>query len=193
MNLTHTQFISSRNDLAQSGTILIADDSKINRKILSSICHQFGHKTLEAENGLQVLEILTSEDIDVLLLDIIMPEMTGDKILEIIKANAKLNHLPIIIISSVEEMETIIGCIEKGADDYLTKPFNRTLLQARIRASIERKRHHDLEKLYREQLEEEQQRSESLLRVIFPETIVTELKKTNRFNPRLFENVAVMF
>ncbi len=175
------------------GTILIADDAKVNRKILSSICKQIGHTTVEAENGLQALEILTSHDIDVLLLDIMMPEITGDKVLEIIKANAKLCHLPILIISSIDEMDTIIRCIEKGADDYLTKPFNRTLLQARIRTCLERKRSYDLEQLYREQLEEEQQRSESLLRVIFPDHIVDELKKTNRFNPRLFENVAVMF
>ena len=89
---------------------------------------------------------------DVVLLDVLMPELDGYEVLERIRADPGLRHLPVIMISAVEETDSIVRCIELGADDYLPKPFSPVLLRARINAGIARKRLHDLEREYLEQV-----------------------------------------
>src|SRR5205807_8833918 len=102
-------------------------------------------------------------------------------------------NLPVIMISALNETESVARCIAMGADDYLPKPFNPLVLKARIGACLEKKRLRDREVLYLQQIEQEKKRSDDLLHVILPARIVEELKATNAVKPRCHENVAVLF
>ena len=126
---------------------LIVDDSAVNRKVLARHLESLEIASREAGNGREALEILRSggSDVGVVLLDIVMPEMDGYETLAAIKADEALRHLPVIMISGVEELESVVRCIELGATDYLPKPFNPSILEARVRASLAGKRLHDLE------------------------------------------------
>jgi DNA-binding response OmpR family regulator/predicted metal-dependent HD superfamily phosphohydrolase len=135
-----------------SGRILVVDDNRINRMMLERALTQQGYIVATAENGRQALETLKAEPFDLVLLDILMPEMDGYETLGCIKSDDALRHLPVIMISAVDEMDSVIRCIEMGATDYLPKPFNPALLRARINASLAEKRLRDLEREYLEQV-----------------------------------------
>ena len=126
---------------------LIVDDSAVNRKVLARHLETLDIGAREAGNGREALELLGAgaSDIGVVLLDIEMPEMDGYETLAAIKSDEELRHLPVIMISSIDELESVLRCIEMGATDYLPKPFNPQILAARIRASLAGKRLHDLE------------------------------------------------
>lgn len=134
------------------GRMLVVDDSRLNRMMLERALRQEGYSVATAENGCQALELLDAAPFDVVLLDILMPEMDGYQTLERIKGSAALHHIPVIMISAVEEMDSVVRCIEMGATDYLPKPFNPALLRARINASLAEKRLRDLEREYLEQV-----------------------------------------
>lgn len=124
--------------------LLVVDDIEDNRYTLTRRLSREGYTNLTtAANGREALELLQEKPIDLVLLDIMMPEMNGYEVLERLKADPDLRHIPIIMISAVDEIESVIRCIELGAEDYLSKPFNPTLLRARVGASLERKRLHD--------------------------------------------------
>jgi CheY-like chemotaxis protein len=140
---------------SEGGRILVVDDSAVNRIVLTKALSADGHTSLTAEDGLQALELLHSEDettVDVVLLDLEMPELDGYETLTRIKADDRLRHLPVIVISSVDELDSVVRCIEIGATDYLPKPFNAALLRARLNASLAEKRLHDLRLEYLEQV-----------------------------------------
>ena len=128
------------------GRLLIVDDNKVNRLLMSRSVEQLGHTSAVAENGRIAMEMLGAEPFDILLLDIEMPEMGGFEVLEALKRDPKLRDLPVIVTSSVEGLENIVRCIELGADDYIPKPVNKVLLNARVSASLERKRLYDEQK-----------------------------------------------
>jgi len=132
---------------AAAPVALIVDDSPVNRKLLARHLESLGIESREAGDGRTALEMLRAEgtDVAVVLLDIVMPEMDGYATLEAIKAEESLRHLPVIMISGVDELDSVVRCIELGAMDYLPKPFNPAVLEARIRASLAGKRLHDLE------------------------------------------------
>jgi adenylate cyclase len=124
--------------------LLIVDDIEDNRYTLTRRLNREGYtKLTTAANGREALELLQEKPIDLVLLDIMMPDMNGYEVLDRLKADPNLRHIPIIMISAVDEIESVIRCVELGAEDYLAKPFNPTLLRARIGASLERKRLHD--------------------------------------------------
>jgi len=124
--------------------LLIVDDNEDNRYTLSQRLARDGYTNVAtASNGREALQLLQLRSFDLILLDIMMPEMNGYEVLEHLKASTKLRHLPVIMISAVDEMDSVIKCIELGAEDYLAKPFNRTLLRARIGASLEKKQLRD--------------------------------------------------
>ena len=125
------------------GHLLIVDDNKVNRLLLSRNVELLGHKASVAENGLVAMEMLSSQSYDLLLLDIEMPEMDGFQVLEAINADPDLRELPVIVTSSVEGLDNIVRCIELGAEDYLPKPVNKTLLSARVSSGLEKKRLRD--------------------------------------------------
>ena len=126
---------------------LIVDDSGVNRRVLARLLKTLGIDALEAENGRVALDLLRSSgsEVAVVLLDIVMPEMDGYATLAAIKAEEDLRHIPVIMISGIEELESVVRCIEMGATDYLPKPFDPAILAARVRASLAGKRLHDLE------------------------------------------------
>ncbi|MBI3268878.1 MAG: response regulator [Planctomycetes bacterium] len=122
------------------GVLLVVDDDPMNRDLLCQRCRREGYETEEAEDGLQALEKLAGRAYALVLLDIRMPRLDGFDVLERMKANAELRRIPVVVISAVGEVDSIARCLELGADDYLTKPFDATILRARIAACLERKR-----------------------------------------------------
>jgi class 3 adenylate cyclase len=128
---------------ARPGRLLVVDDNKVNRLLLGRGLEQQGHQVALAENGRQALDMLREDDFDLLLLDIEMPVMDGYQVLEELTGDLDLRHIPVIVVSSLEELDSVVRCIEMGAEDYLTKPVNPVLLRARIGASLEKKRLRD--------------------------------------------------
>jgi len=124
--------------------LLVVDDNEENRYTLMRRLNREGYNNLTtAADGREALDLLRSKSFDLVLLDILMPELSGYEVLEQLKADPHLRHIPVIMISAVDEMESVIRCVELGAEDYLSKPFNPTLLRARVGASLDRKRLHD--------------------------------------------------
>jgi len=175
------------------GRLLVVDDNEANRDLLARSLARQGHTVALAENGRQALEMVARDPFDLILLDIMMPELDGYQVLQRLKADVALRHIPVIMISALDELDSVVRCIEMGAEDYLPKPFNPVLLRARIGASLNKKRFHDREVGYLRQIEAEKKRADELLHVILPDEIVEELKATNRVRPRRYEDVAVLF
>jgi two-component system, cell cycle response regulator len=122
-----------------TSSLLVVDDNSMNRIMLSRYINKLGYQATLAENGRQALEKLQAESFDLVLLDVEMPEMDGYQVLGHLKADPRLRDIPVIMISAVEELESVVKCIELGAQDYLPKPFNAVLLRARLTACLERK------------------------------------------------------
>ncbi len=133
--------------MAENGArLLVVDDNKVNRLLLIRALELQGHRGVGAENGRVALEMLERESFDLVLLDIEMPEMDGFQVLEQLLANSRLRDLPVIVTSAVEGMDSVVRCVELGADDYLHKPVNPVLLKARVNSSLEKKRLRDVQK-----------------------------------------------
>ena len=128
---------------SQPGTILIADDNPVNRLLLGRGLEQQGHAVVFAEHGREALELLARQQFDLLLLDVLMPELDGYRVLAELKLDPHLRDIPVLMTSSLDELDSVVKCIEMGAEDYLTKPINPVLLNARITASLEKKRLRD--------------------------------------------------
>ncbi len=153
----------------ERGRVLVVDDTRLNRKILARALETQGHEVVEADNGrvaLDLLEAVGASGIDVILLDLEMPEMDGYETLRRIKASDAIGHLPVIVISAVDELDSVVRCIEMGAADYLPKPFNTAVLRARLSTSLAAKRLRDLERDYLRTID--RQRSE-LARFLSPQ------------------------
>ena len=156
---------------SEPGFILAVDDLQENRELVARNLSRMGHFVVTASSGEEALQALEQSDVDVVLLDLLMPGMDGREVLRRIKEHPEWRATPVIIISGSQDMDGIIECIEAGADDYLFKPFNPVLLQARIKAGIERKRWHDREQQYRQQLE----RNEKFIRATFGRYLSDEI------------------
>jgi DNA-binding response OmpR family regulator len=170
----------------------VVDDNESNRDLLQRRLGRLGYNISTAENGHEALEMVSGKFYDLVLLDIMMPGLNGYEVLENMKADEKVSHIPVIMISALEEIDSVVKCLELGADDYLTKPFNMVLLKARVGACLERKALRDKEMLQRHQIEAEMHRADELLRVILPENVMEELKETNQVKPRRHEDIAVL-
>ena len=163
----------------EPGKILIVDDNKVNRILLGRGIEQDGHRIATAENGKQALDMLKSDPYDLVLLDIEMPEMNGYQVLEACLRDNELRNLPIIMTSSLDEIDAVVKCVELGAEDYLNKPVNPILLRARVNASLEKKR-----------LRDEQRK---LIRTFATKEVAEELLKTGFSLGGKFVNASVMF
>jgi class 3 adenylate cyclase len=128
---------------AEPGRLLVVDDNRVNRLLLGRALEQLGHRVTFAENGREALKALREAAIDLVLLDIEMPEMDGYQVLAALAADPHLRDVPVVMMSSVEEVDSVARCIEMGAEDYLFKPVNPVLLRARVGASLEKKRLRD--------------------------------------------------
>jgi len=175
------------------GFILVVDDNEMNRDMLCRRLERQGHTVLQAEDGRKALEILESVKVDLVLLDILMPELDGLQTLELLKANKSHRYTPVIMLSALDELDSVVRCIEIGAEDYLPKPFNPVLLNARINACLEKKRLRDQEQAYLEQLRAEREKSERLLLNILPKSIADRLKQGESTIADGFPDATVLF
>ena len=174
--------------------LLVVDDESFNRQLIVRQLNQEGYDQVEsAENGRQALEVLREMEIDLVLLDLEMPELDGFGVLRELKADMRLRDIPVLMISGLDEQENIIKCIEMGADDFLRKPFDPVLLRARLGACLDRKRLSDQRASFVEQIRVEKKRSEELLNVILPSVAAGELKHNGSVTPRRYDNVAILF
>ncbi len=123
--------------------LLVVDDNSVNRELLSRRLELQGYIALRAENGRVALEELRKGSIDLVLLDIMMPEIDGYQVLKTMKAEEILRDIPVMMISALGDLDSIVRCIEVGAEDYLSKPFNSTILLARVESCLEKKRLRD--------------------------------------------------
>ena len=160
----------------QSSRVLIVDDNASNRDVLERRLAREGHQVVTAANGTSALELVGKETFDLILLDLIMPKMSGFELLRRLKAAEHTSDIPVIVISALDEIDSVVRCIEAGAEDYLTKPFNPILLRARIGASLEKKWLRDRQKKFVADLEQEKARSETLLLNILPRSIVKRMR-----------------
>lgn len=185
----------------KKAAILVADDSDHMRALLTATLGSLGYQNVsQAKDGVEALEMLNQSEFDLLLLDIEMPTLDGFGVLEALKDNPFRGYLPVIVISGLNDLDAVVRCIELGAEDYLTKPFNPVLLRARVGALLERKRMRDVERLLHLELEQEkldlkreQEKSERLLLNILPKAIAERLKQGEQAIAESHACVSVLF
>jgi adenylate cyclase len=173
-------------NLSRPSSVLVVDDIEMNRDMLCALLQADGHKAAVAENGRIGLELIKTQTYDLVLLDVMMPEMNGYQVLEQMKVDSSLRDIPVIVLSALDEIGSVVRCIELGAEDYLPKPFDPVLLRARIGACLEKKRLRDQEIRLRSELEEWNKRLEERVK-----EQVTQLERLSRlkrfFSPQLAE------
>ena len=174
--------------------ILVVDDVDDNVFTVERRLKQFlDPEITSAGNGLVALEKLRAQPFDLVLLDVQMPELDGLAVLDQMKLDMSLREIPVIMVSAVDDFDTVLRCIKLGADDYVQKPFNADLLRARVETALERKRLRDQEAGVLEQLRAEKARVNDLLHSILPKAIVSELQTTARPPAKRYDDVAVLF
>lgn len=124
-------------------SVLVVDDDEVSRTLLANLLQREGHNVTSAANGVQALQLLQAQNFDLMLLDIIMPEMDGFQVLTQVKADPKLAQLLVLMTSAVEDFPSIVRCVKLGAEDYVFKPYHPVLLKARIDSCLEKKRLRD--------------------------------------------------
>jgi class 3 adenylate cyclase len=187
-----TEFLGNAS-ARHSGNLLVVDDDSMNREMLARRLQRSGFNITTAENGRVALELLKQRAFDLVLLDIIMPELNGFHTLEFIKADPHLRHLPVIMLTALDEVDSTVRCIEAGAEDYVPKPFNTIILHARINASLEKKRLRDQEQAYLSELQAERAKSDRLLLNVLPTAIADRLKQGERTIVDSFREATVVF
>jgi class 3 adenylate cyclase len=185
---------------SSEATILVVDDESGNRDILVRQLARAGYCLVTASNGRQSLEVLRNRAVDLVLLDMMMPEMDGFEALQRIKQDPALKQVSVIMVSAVDDVRNIAKCIESGAEDYVFKPVEFSLLRARVKATLERKRLRDLNDRRILELKEaidaaqaQRDLSESLLLNILPQKAADELRANGSVTPMYFEDVTILF
>lgn len=163
-------------------SVLVVDDDPVIRSMLTASLEASGHEVTTAKDGSEALELVRAEGFDVILLDVLMPGMNGDQVLEHLKDDPKLRHVPVVMVTSLDDVGSAVRCIELGADDYLPKPIDPVLLGARINAGLMKKRLHDLQLEHVEEVDRLNRRLEARVEEQMAELVRTgELK---RFMPQ---------
>lgn len=175
------------------GRILIVDDNPSNRDLLNRQLIRVGHAPVEAEDGHAALAKLAGGKFDLILLDLLMPEISGYEVLYRLKEEPATRDIPVIMMSALDDLDSTIRCIEAGAVDYLSKPVDSTLLHARINASLENKFLRDREKLMLMEIQEEKARYEDLLLSILPRSIVDRINNGEQMIADQVEAVTILF
>ena len=121
----------------RSYSVMVVDDNEMNRDMLSRRLERTGYNVLVASNGKEALDLLSAGSVDLVLLDIMMPQMNGYEVLEHLKSDSDLKHIPVIMTTALDESDRIQKCMALGAADYLTKPFNPVQLKLRVAACLE--------------------------------------------------------
>jgi serine phosphatase RsbU (regulator of sigma subunit) len=151
--------------------ILVVDDIPDNRELLCRLLSRQGHAAAIAANGKEALECLAKEKFDCVLLDIMMPVMGGIETLSRLKADEVMRHIPVIVVSAIDDVDNVVKCIELGAEDYLFKPVNKVILNARVSASLEKKRLRDQEQAYTLHVKHELELARQIQADFLPETL----------------------
>ncbi|HEY4248530.1 MAG TPA: adenylate/guanylate cyclase domain-containing protein [Lacunisphaera sp.] len=173
--------------------LLAVDDDDMNREMLVRRLQKIGYNVSDATNGREALNKLKEGNYDLVLLDILMPDLDGFQTLEFMKADPRLRHIPVIMLTALDDVDSNVRCIEAGAEDYVPKPFNPVILRARITASLEKKRLRDQEQAYLDQLQVERAKSERLLLNVLPKAIAERLKAGQRTIVDSFIDSTVLF
>ena len=174
--------------------ILIVDDNDDNRYTLQLLLETDGHERIaSASGGNEAIAMMEKEKFSLVLLDMMMPDLNGDEVLKIIKGNPDTRDIPVVMISADTDAQRVSQCIEIGADDYLAKPFNATILRARIGAALRRGSLRALETEYLAKLEQEKRHSESLLRNILPPEVASRLRNGESNIADHFDEATVIF
>jgi class 3 adenylate cyclase/CheY-like chemotaxis protein len=176
-----------------SSRILVVDDNDSSRDLLSRRLTHAGHQVRTASEGAAALGLAASDPPDLILLDIMMPGMSGFEVLCRLKADQGTASIPVIMISALDEVDSVVRCIEAGAEDFLPKDFNPVLLRARVAAALEKKRMRDRESLILEELRAEKERSEGLLLNILPGNVVARLRGGEKLIADRFHAVTILF
>ena len=187
--------LAAEKDLAavEPSRILVVDDNASNRDLLARRLQRQGHTVLQAEDGASALALVEKEPFDLILLDLIMPGINGYDVLTLLKRDPRFRDIPVIMISALSELDSIVRCIEAGADDYLAKPFDPTLLRARVGSSLDKKHMRDREREMVKALQIEKERSEQLLLNILPQAIVTRLNRDETIIADQLSDVTILF
>jgi adenylate cyclase len=177
----------------QRGAVLVVDANEATRNLLAHQIQRAGYTVKTAGTGKAALELAWQEKLDVILLDVMLPDRDGISVLEALQKQGTLDQVSVLMTSAVDEKTSIAACIERGAEDFLPKPIHPAILRARLGVCLEKKTLRDRTKQHLEQLAAESRRSNELLRVLFPDAIADELQATGAIAPRRHEMVAVMF
>ena len=188
-------------DSIQSMHVLVVDDSRTLRMLLIRELNAIGIvKITEAVNGQDAMDKIHAEQFDLMLIDMEMPELDGLEVLKLVKADALLRNLPVIVISGAEQFDKTVECIQVGAEDYLPKPFNSVLLRARVFSSLEKKRLRDIDQeriielqKEKELLSLEQMKTDKLMLNILPKPIADRLKRGESNIAGNYPEVTVLF
>jgi PleD family two-component response regulator len=180
----------------QPPKILIVDDEPFNIDTLEQELDDLGYATVSAANGRQALAQVAAEEPDLILLDIMMPEMDGFQVLSQLKAQAEWRDIPVIIISAMTDLGSVVKGIKLGAEDYLAKPFNEVLLRARLEAGLAKKRLRDQEVDYLRQVDRLTAAAAAIEADSFDPTTLTDIAaRTDALGQltRLFQRLAGEF
>jgi len=173
--------------------ILIVDDTEAIRELLARRLRREGHHVVEVGNGRAALDRVALEIFDLILLDMMMPDLNGYEVLTQLKADVRFRHIPVIVISALDEIDSVVRCIEAGAEDYLSKPFDPVLLRARIGASLEKVRLRESEQAALAELRAEKEKSETLLLNILPKSIISRMHRGESLIADRFHDVTILF
>jgi adenylate cyclase len=179
--------------LVSHAKVLVVDDIAANRTLLSAILVRKGYEAVTAHDGPTALALLRTESFDAVLLDLMMPGMDGTEVLRAIQADAALKTVPVLMVSAQYEIESVVRCIQLGAVDYIAKPVDATLLEARVSNCVERKQMRDMERAYLSTIESERQRSRDLLCNLLPRPIAERMLAGESAIAEVFDEVTVLF
>jgi class 3 adenylate cyclase len=182
-----TRFHSAR------GTVMVVDDDEFNQELMGRQLEVLGYQVVSARDGIHALALLSRRAVDAVLLDIIMPRMNGYQTLRAIREDSELRDIPVIMVSALDDMDSVSRCLELGADDYLPKRFNPALLRARLRGCLEKKRLRDRERAHQRVVDDERAKSDRLLLNILPASIAERLKAEEQEIVDAFDDVSVLF
>lgn len=190
---TNTMTPFPTNQGHEGAKLLLVDDDRMNLKVIGRRLERMGFAVMTADRGIGGLEILQQAEVDLVMLDILMPELDGFETLERIRANPRWRNLPVIMLTALDDAESTARCLASGADDYVSKPFDETVLRARIDVALDRKRLRDKERKLMERVRAEKNVSENLLHSILPQSIANRLREGEEQLVDRFADASVVF
>lgn len=180
-------------DIKKTARILIVDDTPQNLKLLESMLSQDGYQVFAMPSGEMALRAVDKQPPDLILLDVMMPGMDGFEVARRLKSQDESRDIPIVMVTALNDVESRVKALEAGADDFLTKPIDQTVLQARVKSSLEIKQLRDREKIHLDMIEKEKEKSEQLLLNILPQNIIEQLKGQRDVIAESHPDATVMF